>query len=279
VNKQRLINVLRDKKTLTTNEISELKNLSKSYPYSQIFHVLIAKGSYGHALPSAQKDLHMAAMYIADRTLLKTIMTEGSTIPDRTIITKNKPSTYHKTEDSLPTKPLSNSEGDLLRAEVLKNLEILIENKKHFQLEEDIDLKKATSPKTKTTKETKKTTTTKSKISKESKSVITKTKKVASNKSESKKDAFNQINIIDDFIKKQPSISRKLKQQPASKQPQKDLSEPSASFGEDLISENLAQILVKQGQNDKAIDIYKKLIWKFPQKKAYFATRIEELKK
>jgi ABC-type Zn uptake system ZnuABC Zn-binding protein ZnuA len=37
--------------------------------------------------------------------------------------------------------------------------------------------------------------------------------------------------------------------------------------------------MIKQGKHEKAIDIYKKLIWKFPQKKAYFATQIEELKK
>jgi len=43
------------------------------------------------------------------------------------------------------------------------------------------------------------------------------------------------------------------------------------------VSENLAQILLSQGKKQKAIEIYKKLIWKFPQKKAYFAARIEEL--
>jgi TolA-binding protein len=41
----------------------------------------------------------------------------------------------------------------------------------------------------------------------------------------------------------------------------------------------LAQILTRQGKKDKAIEVYKKLIWKFPQKKAYFAAQIEDLKK
>lgn len=40
----------------------------------------------------------------------------------------------------------------------------------------------------------------------------------------------------------------------------------------------LAGIMVKQGKLEKAIDIYHKLIWKFPQKKSYFAAQIEILK-
>ena len=59
----------------------------------------------------------------------------------------------------------------------------------------------------------------------------------------------------------------------------KDLSARSVKFRDDIISENLANIMIKQGKHEKAIDIYKKLIWKFPQKKTYFATQIEELKK
>lgn len=36
--------------------------------------------------------------------------------------------------------------------------------------------------------------------------------------------------------------------------------------------------MIKQGKIDKAIDIYEKLILKYPQKKAYFAEKIENLK-
>jgi predicted Zn-dependent protease len=50
-------------------------------------------------------------------------------------------------------------------------------------------------------------------------------------------------------------------------------------FGEHIVSETLADILIRQGKREKAIDVFRKLIWKFPQKKAYFAARIEELTK
>jgi hypothetical protein len=61
--------------------------------------------------------------------------------------------------------------------------------------------------------------------------------------------------------------------------PQGDLTEKNNGYNENIISETLAHILIKQGKKEKAIDILKKLIWKFPQKKAYFAAQIEELKK
>ena len=82
-----------------------------------------------------------------------------------------------------------------------------------------------------------------------------------------------QNDIIDQFIKAQPSLPKAKTGEPAS-----DLSEDSGSFGDNIVSETLVDILLKQGKKDKAIEVLKKLIWKFPQKKAYFAAQIEDLK-
>ncbi|MEQ8474862.1 hypothetical protein [Fulvivirga sp.] len=106
----------------------------------------------------------------------------------------------------------------------------------------------------------------------------TEVKKKTEAKSKPVKPALEeQIKIIDTFIDKKPSISSRAVK--TVDNDQKDLSVDSTTFGEDLISENLAQILIEQGKNEKAIDIYKKLIWKFPQKKSYFAAQIEALTK
>jgi hypothetical protein len=48
---------------------------------------------------------------------------------------------------------------------------------------------------------------------------------------------------------------------------------------EDLASESLAEIMIKQGKHDKAIDMYRKLSLRNPQKSAYFARKIEGLQK
>jgi hypothetical protein len=46
----------------------------------------------------------------------------------------------------------------------------------------------------------------------------------------------------------------------------------------DVITEAMADIWEKQGNNSKAIDIYSKLSFIFPEKSVYFASRIEQLK-
>ena len=56
-----------------------------------------------------------------------------------------------------------------------------------------------------------------------------------------------------------------------------DLSEKSATYDDDLVTENLAEIMQKQGKQEKAIEIYQQLKLKFPEKKAYFAEKIEKL--
>lgn len=48
---------------------------------------------------------------------------------------------------------------------------------------------------------------------------------------------------------------------------------------DDLASESLADIYIKQGKYDKAIDMYNKLSLRNPQKKAYFARKIEAVLK
>lgn len=53
----------------------------------------------------------------------------------------------------------------------------------------------------------------------------------------------------------------------------------SISREEDLASESLAEILVRQGKHEKAIDMYRKLSLRNPQKNAYFAARIEKIQK
>lgn len=104
-------------------------------------------------------------------------------------------------------------------------------------------------------------------------------------KQESKKTAADKIlerlsnrkkepqNIIEEFMEKQPSIDRK--KEPTT---QEDLSEKSVKEME-IVTERLAEIYVLQGLKDKAIEVYEKLILKYPEKSVYFAQKIEDLKK
>ncbi len=90
---------------------------------------------------------------------------------------------------------------------------------------------------------------------------------------------MEQINLITNFIEKEPSLNKKMVNNDSdAKGAIEDLSETSTQLSDDVISETLAKLMIKQGRKEKAMDIYKKLIWKFPQKKSYFAAEIKKLK-
>lgn len=86
-----------------------------------------------------------------------------------------------------------------------------------------------------------------------------------------------QNSIIDSFLMKDPGLIRTTKSQLEAMGKQEDLSVGSAKLGKGIVTESYAKILTMQGRRDKAIEVYEKLILKFPEKKAYFVSRIQEL--
>jgi tetratricopeptide (TPR) repeat protein len=89
-----------------------------------------------------------------------------------------------------------------------------------------------------------------------------------------------QNELIDRFINSKVDFTENIrsKSKTAPQEEEQDLLGSSVESSENLISENLADIMLRQGKTDKAIEIYKKLIWKYPQKKTYFAEKIDQIK-
>jgi hypothetical protein len=86
-----------------------------------------------------------------------------------------------------------------------------------------------------------------------------------------------QNSIIDNFLMKDPGLIRTTKSQLEAMGKQEDLSVNSAKLGKGIITESYAKILSMQGRKDKAIQVYEKLVLKFPEKKTYFVNKIKEL--
>ncbi len=103
-------------------------------------------------------------------------------------------------------------------------------------------------------------------------------KPIQKKKSSKKLAKEEQDQLINKFIETDSDKPKPAKTLTGEKQLSEDLSLASSELNEEMLTETLANILVKQGKLEKAIDIYRKLIWKLPQKKAYFAAKIESLK-
>lgn len=84
-----------------------------------------------------------------------------------------------------------------------------------------------------------------------------------------------QYDLIDKFINENPTIKPTPK---ASVQKQTIENIQNPKVDDNLITETLASIYVKQELFDEALQAYEKLSLKFPEKNSYFASQIEKIK-
>ena len=82
----------------------------------------------------------------------------------------------------------------------------------------------------------------------------------------------NPDSLIERFLQAEPHLDRNKKVQEG------DMGEDS-NKQPDLYSEKLARLYIQQGHYDKALESYEQLNLKYPEKSAYFAAKIEEIKK
>jgi len=315
VEKELLKKILQNYPSSSVSEAKDLHSLRQAYPYSQLLHVLAARTSKEHGFVDQQTELQLAAVYSADRAILKNMMgtvteapsgSNGGTLapPSETpniqvspIVDTISPA-KKEIRSSSPELPTSPSESDDLAETVIKDLTELNKARHNFEMmfvdNPGADLKSA-GPTTEPGKSKRERIIELSKALNAQQTMESEETKNPNKKSEGRKDIIDeivdtkskiepanekqkeQLDIIEHFIKTQPSISNAKDK--ASTQ-EGDLSSiKTGEFGDNIVSETLVELLLKQGKKDKAIEVLKKLIWKFPQKKTYFAAQIEELKK
>jgi len=293
---------------LTREEAEVLMSLGKEFPYSQVIHTLAARATQDNQLPEKEEQLHLGAIYTTDRADFKSIMTEApqerkqvlvesheeksqgaieivhsqveethtvsQVIPEYVSTPETKDIIEHQeiVSSTLNSEEFTSNDSfydeiahDLQRLKELKHIfEETAEQFENGTLAASLDFETNHKKKGKPVDHTDELLT-------EIKSSKKKVKPEGPKQKE-------QIEIIEQFIKTQPSIKGKVASEEKSL-PKDDLSEKSLLYNENIISETLVEILIKQGKKEKAIEVLKKLIWKFPQKKAYFAAQIEDLKK
>lgn len=318
VNKSRFLEILSNPLGMSDLELQELESLSQSIPYSQPVHIAMAvKKHYDAANDhTANKAVQEASLFAFDRRRLKSFLQDGVTpVPQFTYDTGETVVTSEPEQESIREENLSHAGAEAVEATHSpvvteteeSEVDVAPKNHVHSEIEETLrNLKQARESAAR--EETPKTTGEKDISKDHTEAVATVPAKDDAEPDEAKRDwedsteiittpeensaadytalhqdkdrKKEQMELIDQFIEKSPSITKgNVLRTPEGEYEGKDMSVPGEGLADNhLISENLANILVKQGKNNRAIKIYEKLILKFPQKKSYFATRIEELK-
>lgn len=254
-----------------------MEEVLKRYPYFQMIHTLVAKAKHDQQTPDAYAALGKAAIYAPNRRLLRQLFYDELVVvlpdlepkevpkdlaetaivpePDRPSINPIEATTEERVPESAteveealvpasqergPDQTLEKEDGSSLRDELAKTLE---------------DLRASKEPAT------------------ESLPVGEEDPKIFEDLPAAPR--TRQQEIIDRFVAANPQINRDTA---TTNENASDLSAQSSAFQDDLVTENLAEIMLKQGKTDKAVSLYEKLMLKYPEKKAYFAQKIEQLK-
>ncbi len=84
-------------------------------------------------------------------------------------------------------------------------------------------------------------------------------------------------NLIDSFLEQSSAKRIRLESKSEETVDNVDISLGSVQEHDDLMTETLANIYIKQKQILKAIDVFRRLSLKYPEKNIYFARRIKKL--
>ncbi len=277
--------------TATLSEITDLQDLSEQYPYCSLYKILMAKVAKENDGLDYREMLQSAALRSPDRKHLKKVLDEKNITAfyNNNTITDNNNNIEWAAEDKIADqrnivhqecRKNSNNPLNLLTTQQRKDPEEQLEDLNtddaegiaeqiHGYLEEYLRVK-AQYDETQQMPEVKPA---------EEKSSITESEeKLVEQKIMTDRDHLlrEQEDLIDRFIANGPSVRRPVS--PTQESPKAvDLAEYSTRMSTELYTENLARIMERQGNLSEAKKIYKALIWKFPDKKAYFVNCIEKL--
>jgi tetratricopeptide (TPR) repeat protein len=276
MNKQEFIDYLKSPESLSVESIAPLEQLVRDYPYFQTADILYTLNLSKENSIKFSDQLRLASLYSPDRRVLKQLIESMRLISrgDR-IDLVNRNEQVDNAEETLPI----NEEVFLEEDEDL-NLPHLIEIFQH-ELDKITSIPKGSSEYRHLQK-----------LSGKLESLLEEHIQLKQSPPEHYFEEYNlsQLeespakeekpiagsDLIDKFIKENPRIVP---------EPQTgffdpvDFAKQSLIDNDEIVSETLAEIFYRQGNLAKAIKIYKKLSLLNPEKRFYFAGRIEKIRK
>lgn len=256
MDRERFSTLLLDPSLVTDTDIKALNEYRKKYPYFQSLYVVIAKALKDREHPKTDAFIKKAAIYSANRSYLKTIIEGDYAFPEKTeesteVISSDTENTP-KDKEVLP--PISDTKASEVKAKKKED---------ESNPSDDLDEIRATKRRIEALLAG---TPVDEKPQQES---------TLKPPSESQ---VRQVEIIEKFIKNEPQLERQKISENESHKKQEDLAGKVIKSVDHFETETLAKLMAMQGKYKKALKIYKNLGLKFPEKSAYFAAQIEEIK-
>ena len=263
--------------------VSKMALLIEKYPYFQLPRFFYTKSLKDQNKNGLDLALNQLALYTADRGVLKESIESKFDSPKK--IEKSAADVEAPIENSETTKIKSSTESNTEEKSIAPKKErTKVEIKVEETPKEDIPPAVQSTSK----KPTKKTLAKKSesqpkKLAPLSKDLklsfldwiqFTEEKQITDLKdSEKEEPLIDKLNIIDRFIEADPKIPPIGKTETINSAVKQDFN------SEELMTETLAKVLVKQKKYKKAISAYKILSLKYPEKNVFFAGQIQKIKK
>jgi len=263
--------------------VSKIAMLIEKYPYFQLPRLLYTKSFIDQNKNDPNLVLNQLALYTADRRVLKKSIESKFDSPKefkKSTLDFEIPIEDSETKKIKSSTELTTEEKSIAPKKERTKVEIKVE----ATPKEDIPLEVQSTSKNPTKKTLAKKSESQPKkpvpLSKDLKLSFldwiqfTEEKQITDPKDSKKEEPLiDKLNIIDRFIQTDPKIS------PVAKTETINSAIKQKFNSEELMTETLAKVLVKQKKYKKAISAYKILSLKYPEKNVFFAGQIQKLKK
>jgi tetratricopeptide (TPR) repeat protein len=282
VNKSEFITLVEHPENLEKVHIQALKGIIADFPYLQQAHSILTKALYSQKHYEFEKQLKYTALMVPDREVLYAYIHDIK-------VEKDAPTVSVLPELSIPVETdeiavLAVPALERPAIEVAERIETVTEAPQLvIEPEQELTflewLQRSENPSGVKAEDAaakvKDTHTSLPDIEKADFTVDVKEEKDAEeNTAKPASNIHDFENILDKFIRENPSISRPKAEfyNPV------NVAKQSVEEDEDLVTETLANIYYKQGHYKKAIRTYEKLCLIYPHKMAYFASLIQKIK-
>lgn len=295
ITRQQILGFIEDTRSLAGDDVADILNLAKRYPYCQTLQLLKIIGLKNNDDIEYKNQLNLASVYSGDRhllyeyiireNLLQTIAAgesePGEAVPGPEQAEDQLHSSAESEVAEAPVEHTPTEETEKAASESVLNPlpleeQILQAAMVHTaELEVDHSLKKLPvlqQPEAKTPPANAPLTFSQWLLQKDGKAVAPKKPAEEAPTTSPEDSALAEKDLIDTFIETKPQISPVK----ASFFSPVNMGKMSLIEDESFVTETLAGIYMKQGEYKKAIRAYENLSLKFPEKKTYFARLIKE---